>query len=358
MIDTERIIRSFTGLGAAFSEASLAPDPGKVVSISDYTVLKQSIEHAYHHNPWFVPAFVRFAFRAWAEALREDKVSKWIQNYLPGDGPMKPPSRVGIIMAGNIPMVGLHDLLCVLASGNHALIRLSQSDDQLIPAVLELLYQLNPEFKNQITVTSGPLKNFDAVIATGSNNTSRYFDYYFGKYPSIVRRNRNGVAVISGNEAESDLFKLADDIFVYFGLGCRNISKIYIPEDYKVEYLLPFFEEYAYLSDLHKYRNNYDYQKSLLLINIVFHLDNGFLLVKEDTSLMSPISVLHTETYSSPKTLNKHLSGIEGQIQCIVSALNGLDQAIPFGQSQYPELWDYADGIDSMAFLMNLRKNE
>lgn len=358
MIDTERIIRSFTDLGTTFSEASLAPDPGQDVTISDYSVLKQAIENACHHNPWFIPAFVRFSFRAWAEALTEDKVSKWIHNYLPGPGPMKPAARVGIVMAGNIPMVGLHDLLCVLASGNHALIRLSQSDDQLIPAVLEVLYQINPGFKEQITVISGPLKNFDAVIATGSNNTSRYFDYYFGKFPSIVRRNRNGVAVISGNETESDLTKLADDIFVYFGLGCRNVSKIYIPEDYKAEYLLPFFEEYAYLSDMHKYRNNYDYQKSILLINSIFHLDNGFLLVKEDTSLMSPISVLHTETYSSRELLNTQLSGIEGQIQCIVSALNGLDQAIPFGRSQYPELWDYADGIDSMAFLMNLRKKE
>lgn len=306
-------------------------------------------------NPWFIPSFVRFAFNAWAEALQEEKVRKWLHKYQAGVHKKENPASVGIVMAGNIPMVGLHDLLCVLASGHRAIIRLSESDNQLIPAILNIIYSLIPEIKNKVSIASGPLKNFDAIIATGSNNAARYFDYYFARYPTILRRNRNGVAVITGNETESDMVRLSDDIFVYFGLGCRNVSKLYLPDGFKVQEILPFFNDYAYLSDFHKYRNNYDYQKSILLINRIHHLDNGFLLVKEDTSLISPISVIHAETYNSTESLNRHLFDIREQIQCIVSAGKEIDSAIPPGQSQYPELWDYADGVDTMEFLMTLQ---
>jgi hypothetical protein len=171
-------------------------------------------------------------------------------------------------------------------------------------------------------------------------------------------KNRNGVAVITGNESEKEIRQLADDIFMYFGLGCRNVSKLYLPGGFKIEEILPYFNDYAFLADLHKYRNNYDYQKSLLLINRVPHLDNGFLLIKEDESLLSPISVVHTETYHSVKELNQHLAGMAERIQCIVSCSKDIDSAIPPGSSQFPELWDYADGVDTFAFLKNLQKNQ
>jgi hypothetical protein len=257
-------------------------------------------------------------------------------------------------MAGNIPMVGLHDLICVLASGNHALIRLSSSDGILIPAVLKVLCNINPEFENKFSFVEGPLKNFDAIIATGSNNSSRYFDYYFGKYPHIIRKNRNGVAVLTGHETENDFKKLADDIFMYFGMGCRNVSKLYVPEGYNTEDIFQYFNDYSFLADLHKYRNNYDYQKSILLINRVKHLDNGFLLLKEDKSIMSPISVIHTETYHSAESLNHELQSKKDQIQCTVSTSRDIDSSIPPGRSQFPELWDYADGVDTLRFLLNL----
>jgi hypothetical protein len=353
-MNSERLISWLSGLGDELRNTSAVHAAGEDNYPFPIPVLVGAIEKSYHHNPWFIPQFVRFAFDAWAQALTEEKVVKWLNTYNIEKKISKEPRHVGIVMAGNIPMVGLHDMVCVLASGNHAVIKLSQSDDQLVPALLEVLYALYPEIKNRITLLTGPLKSFDAVIATGSNNTSRYFEYYFGKYPNIIRRNRNSVAILTGHETGDDLERLADDIFLYFGLGCRNVSKIFIPSGYKIENLLPFFEKYSYFSNMHKYRNNYDYQKSMLLINRINHYDSGFLLLREDASLISPISVVHTETYTSLEALCQYLEAISVQIQCLVSQSDQIKNAVLPGQSQFPELWDYADGIDTMDFLMNL----
>jgi len=356
MIYPDQIIDIFSKLGSEFLKVSKIQN----IEVEQHTygsdLLAHCITESHYHNPWFIPSFVRFALDAWADALQEEKIGKWIRNYTPGMNETDRPAEVGIIMAGNIPMVGLHDLLCVLASGNHAIIKLSSADDQLIPAVLELLCRIHPDFSNRFRIIEGPMKNFDAIIATGSNNTSRYFNYYFDKYPHIIRKNRNSAAVITGNETGDELRKLADDILMYFGLGCRNVSKLYLPEGYNIEEMFPFFENYSFLSDMHKYRNNYEYQKSILLINGINHKDNGFLLAKHDPSLISPISVVHTESYTSPELLNGHLKQIWDQVQCIVSCSEEIDFAIKPGRSQWPELWDYSDGVDTMEFLMNFRK--
>jgi len=354
MIHPDQLIHRLSDLGNEFLKPSLQQDIKKEEKLSNSSILAETIENSCYNNPWFIPSFVRFAFSAWAEALQREKVEKWSRRYFPGKNEYGVPAKVGIIMAGNIPMVGLHDLICVLASGHHAFIRLSSADELLIPAVLKILCDINPQLKDQFSFAEGPLKNFDAIIATGNNNSSRYFDYYFSKYPHIIRKNRNGVAVITGHESERDLRKLADDIFMYFGLGCRNVSKLYLPEGFKTEDIFPFLSDYSFLSDLHKYRNNYDYQKSILLINRIQHLDNGFILIKADPSLMSPISVINTETYHSMDSLNQHLHSLRDQIQCIVSCSKEVKSAIPPGRSQFPELWDYADGTDTMDFLMNL----
>lgn len=357
MIHIDQLIQDFSSLGDDFRKVSGEAELKAEAEPSNCAVLTDSIENGFYHNPWFIPSFVRFALKAWAEALQQQKVERWLHHYLPGLEQKKEPASVGIIMAGNIPMVGLHDLLCVLASGNKALIKLSSSDNILVPAIIKALCQINPEYKEQISFVEGPLKNFDAIVATGSNNSSRYFDYYFGKYPHIIRKNRNGVAVITGEEKEDELKRLADDIFIYFGLGCRNVSKLYLPEGYRMEELFPWFSEYDFLADMHKYRNNYDYQKSILLINRVEHLDNGFLLVKNDASLLSAISVLHTESYQSIEQLNRHLQENKENIQCIVSSDQEVKSAIPLGRSQFPELWDYADGVDTLRFLIDSGKN-
>jgi hypothetical protein len=354
MMLNEQIIHDFSSLGSKFLEASRQELLLTEVEPSPGSLLKFEIENSCHYNPWFIPSFVRFALAAWAEALQKEKVAGWSSKYIQIDKGKKAPASVGIIMAGNIPMVGLHDLICVLASGHHALIRLSSSDDHLIPAVLNTLTGIDAGLKNRFTIVQGLLKNFDAIIATGNNNSSRYFDYYFGKYPHIIRKNRNSVAVISGHETDEEMKKLATDIFMYFGLGCRNISKLYLPAGLGIEEILPYFEDYAFLADHNKYRNNYDYHKSIFLINRIEHRDNGFLLAREETSLMSPISVIHTETYDSVDLLNKQLYQLSDQIQCIVSANKDIDAAIPPGRSQFPGLLDYADGIDTMQFLLKL----
>ena len=350
----EQIIHDFSSLGNEFLKASrhekMLPEAEPIKD----SLLTLEIENCSRYNPWFIPSFTRFAFSSWAEALQAEKVAQWIRKYIPEDRSDKNPASVGIIMAGNIPMVGLHDLLCILASGHHALIRLSSSDDHLIPAVLGTLTAIDAGLKSRFIMAEGPLKNFDAIIATGNNNSSRYFDYYFGRYPYIIRKNRNSVAVISGHETSEQMKKLATDIFMYFGLGCRNVSKLYLPEGLGIEEVLPYFDEYSFLADNHKYRNNYDYHKSILLINRIDHRDNGFLLTREEHSLMSPISVLHTESYHSIDLLNNHLYQIRDQIQCIVSCNEEVHGAIPPGSSQFPELWDYADRIDTMEFLTNL----
>jgi hypothetical protein len=346
------LVSNLSRLGEFFNTASL--NQGQADASIESEILARAMDNAYMHNPWFIPDFVRYSFSAWAEALQENKVRQWITNYTHYTGNSKKPLTVGLIMAGNIPMVGLHDLLCVYASGHNALIRLSASDNILVPAVLEVLGAMDPEIKDRFRIVDGPLKNFDAVIATGSNNASRYFDYYFGKYPSIIRKNRNGIAVLTGNESDAELTALADDIFMYYGLGCRSVSKVYIPEGYQVEKLFPYFSKYEFLSDLHKYRNNYDYQKSILLINMVHHLDNGFLLVKPDASLITPVAVLNTEVYGSVGSLKTGLDFLKDQVQCTVSGIRELDYAVPFGKSQFPEAWDYADGVDTMDFLLNL----
>lgn len=354
MNNINRLVANLSVLGAEFHRAASGFTTGNDPDHAAPSVLRNVMEVASLHNPWFIPAFVRFAYSAWAEALQEEKISHWLRNYNLPEVPIKQSRNVGLIMAGNIPMVGLHDLLCIYLSGHNATIRLSSQDKILIPAVIEVLSIIDPDVIRRFHIVDGPLKNFDAIIATGSNNASRYFEYYFGKYPGIIRKNRNGIAVITGNETDEELKALADDIFMYFGLGCRNVSKLYLPEGYMVEKIFPFFSGYSYFSDLHKYRNNYDYQMSILLINRVHHFDNGFLLVKKDPSLISPVSVLHTETYQSIVTLKAEIDLIKDQVQCIITGNNDFNDAVPFGKSQSPELWNYADGVDTLEFLLKL----
>lgn len=353
-MSTEQIIDDFCALGDVFRKASLSKELPPGSGSLPGSLLRFEIENCQDYNPWFIPSFTRFACAAWAEALQEPKISQWVKKYILKIEEDKAAASVGIIMAGNIPMVGLHDLLCVLASGHHALIRISSSDDHLIPAVLGTLTSIDTGLKNRFTLVRGPLKNFDAIIATGNNNSSRYFEYYFARYPHIIRKNRNSIGVISGQETKEEMKKLATDIFMYFGLGCRNISKLYLPDGLGIEEIMPFFEDYAFLADHNKYRNNYDYHKSIFLINRIDHRDNGFLLAREESSLMSPISVLHTGTYQSIDLLNKHFLLLRDQIQCIVTCHKDVTYAIRPGSSQLPELWDYADGIDTMEFLLNL----
>jgi hypothetical protein len=338
LLDKNYIIKVFSTLGQRLS----APDE----------TLSAVINNEHYHNAWFTQTSVMQAVKAAGDMLNEADLHTWLDKY-----PNRPvtPKRVGLILAGNIPMVGFHDIICVLATGNIALIKLSSQDSRLIRHVLQMLIEIEPALAEQIVFTER-LVDFDAVIATGSNNTSRYFDYYFGKVPNIIRKNRNSVAMISGYETSEELTRLGHDIFDYYGLGCRNVSSMLVPRDYD---FIPFFEaieEYNPVGDHHKFHNNYDYNKAIYLVNRDKHLDNGFLLIKEDERLASPLAVTFYQYYDTLDSAVEILNNRSEEIQCVVSQmqLDIKNQVVPFGQSQYPQLWDYADGIDTMQFLSNL----
>jgi hypothetical protein len=349
-------IDAFSRMGELMAEVTgrNSPDLEDENIAMAFNDLRTKITECPNHNPWFTEDNVNFSITAWSEALARDKTEKWFLHY--GQKIIKPREslNIGVVMAGNIPMVGFHDLLCVLASGNKIQAKLSSQDNVLIPAVVRLLEAIEPGFRQLIEIQEGPLKNFDAIIATGSNNTSRYFEYYFGKHPHIIRKNRNSVAILTGDETREDLEALSNDIFLYFGLGCRNISKIYIPDGYSFTDFFEAIRPFAHVGNQNKYRNNYDYQKSILLVNRIPFEDNGFLILKKDKSFISPVSVLNYEIYKDLGELDRILSEAKDSIQCVVSNSPAVNGSIRPGQSQRPTLWDYADNIDTMEFLFNL----
>jgi hypothetical protein len=319
---------------------------GEYIS-SDNDAWKAAKEKAFQQNTWFIPEFIDLAANAIANTfLPEKELTAWAKKYnIPQEN--NAPKNVGVVMAGNIPLVGFHDFLCAFISGHRQTIKLSSKDEVLIRHLAEHLYSIDASVKDLVAF-SELLKGCDAYIATGSNNSARYFDYYFSKYAHIIRRNRTSVAILTGNESTAELEKLADDVYQYFGLGCRNVTKIYVPEQYDFLPLLETFRKYNYLADHNKFRNNYDYQMALLILNKKFYMTNGSIILQEDTAIFSPISQLNYEYYSVPGEVIDKLKQ-QQDVQCIVGR-----QQIPFGQAQLPCLTDYADGVDTLQFLLSL----
>ena len=302
-------------------------------------------------NPWFTEENVRESIHSIAKLLKKETLNKWLSDY---SICVKSAKKIGVVLAGNIPLVGFHDFLSVLVTGNIFIGKLSSKDNKILPFLKTVLSEMNKEFDELIFFPEDKLENIDAVIATGSDNSARYFNYYFGKYPNIIRKNRNGIAILNGKESDNDLENLGKDIFQYFGLGCRNVSKLLVPERYDFNTFFISIEKYNYLYNHYKYANNVDYNRSIYLMNKTPHLDNGFLLLKEDASITSPLGVLYYSFYSSDKDLEKYIAENSDKIQCIVSNISSIDNIIAYGKSQYPELWDYADGIDTIEFLVKL----
>ena len=300
---------------------------------------------ASEENGWFIPAFIDNACREIAENyLQKNILDNWFAHYKLDDNIV--PKTVGIVMAGNIPLVGFHDFLCVFISGHKQLIKLSTKDKPLLTHIVEMLYKKNPATLESFSI-SELLKNCDAYIATGSNNSARYFRQYFSKYPNIIRKNKTSAAILTGNENTEDLEKLSDDIHLYFGLGCRNVTKLYVPEQYDFIPLLRSFDSYLYFADHHKYKNNYDYQLSILLLNNKYYMTNGSTLLTENNEMFSPITHVHYETYKSYDDILNSLQQHE-DLQCVVSKKTG------FGIAQEPGIFSYADGIDTMQFLLSI----
>ena len=321
-----------------------------------FDVLNQLIDRAQEQNPWFTKQNILFALASWADALQEENIDKWLSMYDLKDDVQ--PKTVGVIMAGNIPLVGFHDFISVLMSGHKIKAKLSSNDKLLLPLLAKYLTYTNADFGHYFEFVTGTLQDIDAVIATGSNNTARYFDYYFGKYPHIIRHNRNSVAVLTGDETPEQLSGLADDVMLYFGLGCRNVSKIFVPEGYDFNRIFEALLKYKDLINYDKYRNNYDYNKAVYLMSVDADvrnslLDNGLVLLKKDIHYASPIGVIFYEFYKNISDVKNILQQDANQIQAVVSHEN-ITGVIPFGTTQTPQLWDYADGVDTMRFLVDL----
>jgi hypothetical protein len=304
-------------------------------------------QQAHLQNSWFTPEFIEVATNNIAHGfLQKNALLAWVQQYkVPEENPH--PKNVGIIMAGNIPLVGFHDFVCVFITGNRQTIKPSSKDEVLIKHLVQQLY-IWDEATRELIVFADMLKNCDAYIATGSNNSSRYFEYYFSKYPHIIRRNRTSVAILTGTETTKELEQLADDVYQYFGLGCRNVTKLYVPEQYDFVPLLDAFKKYDYLIENHKYKNNYDYILAVLILNKQYYMTNQTILLHENKALFSPIGQLNFEYYKDVAEVAASLKE-NNEVQCIVG--KGF---VPFGKAQQPSLTDYADGVDTMKFLLGL----
>lgn len=349
----EKRIKAFVQLGLFLNQFSASKKSPSLndVNVQFYSDFEELILRQKAFNGWFTKGSVITAVTEIAASLTEKNLLKWSKNYKVNDTSEK---NIGVIMAGNIPLVGFHDFLCVLITGNKVQAKLSSSDSTLIKKIGEILVFIEPIFLDRITFNER-LENFDAIIATGSNNTARYFEQYFGKYPHIIRKNRNSVAIINKDDGIDEIKILGKDIFQYFGLGCRNVSKLYIPEGYRIDTIFEgLFADYQDITQNNKYANNYDYNKAVYLMGNNKLLDNGFLLMKEDVSLNSPVGVLNYEYYNSNTELEKKLEELQNEIQCIVSSKNTNLKTVEFGQAQCPTLNDYADGVDTIKFLLEL----
>ena len=316
---------------------------------AEYSNLFEIIEKSYHKNKWFTEENILNAIKIWGKSLTKKNLSKWLKNYNITNTKIK---RIGLILAGNIPLVGFHDIVCVLLTGNKAIIKCSSKDDLLIPYLCKKLVEFDLIFKNKF-VFKDRIENFEALIATGNNISTKYFDFYFSKYPKIIRKHRNGVAILTGNESSNLLNELAKDIFLYFGLGCRSVSKIYIPINYSFDKLIDAIKKYSKLKYFEKYNNNYNYNKAVYLMNNKKFKDLNFFILVEDFNIFSPVGTLHYEYYDDINSLKMKLNIEKDKIQCVTSDSKIIGN-LKLGRAQSPNLWDYSDNIDTLSFLMNL----
>ena len=354
MILVDKRIQALTRFGEAISLVLEGYN-----SNSD-TELNRVVNKARSENPWFNEQNILMSLRNWVEALAEENVNIWTEKYIDELKNSQKELNIAVVNAGNIPFVGLHDLLSVILSGNRYLGKNATGDSFLLPYITSILCLVEPSYKENIRFVSR-LESMDAVIATGNNNSARYFEYYFGKYPHIIRKNRNGVGVLLGNESNEKLRELGNDIFDYFGLGCRNISKLYVPRGYNFNKFFEAIEEFKGMLQHNKYMNNFDYNNSVLLLKQIPFLQNGFLIIRKENQIASPVAVLHYEEYDDISGLKKNLLNVIEQLQCIVFDGNYLSDnylleniRANFGKTQKPALWDYADRVDTVEFLLGL----
>jgi len=347
-VNREKLINGLDQLGklmCALGSNKVWTDFSLGLTKEEYESLQELILRQKQFNGWFTEGNVRLALSALGQQLKKEDLEAWVSNYsLSSD-----PKRVGIIMAGNLPLVGFHDLLCVLLSGHKAVCKLSSDDRTLLPAMMKQLENWLPELAEFVHFSVGPIGAIDAVIATGSDNSTRYFEQYFGKYPHIFRSSRTSVAILTGDETKEELEALGSDVFQYFGLGCRNVAHLLIHKEFNLNRFFEAIVGYGDLIHHHKYANNYDYNRTIFLLNKVPMLDNNFVLLRENDELFSPLAVVHYQYFSTQDEIEDFLAKHRNEIQAIVGK-----GYVPFGKAQCPTLSDYADDVDTMAFLSSI----
>ena len=343
----ERLI-AFSELGTLFKE-NVDKKENKKFPEWD-TVLEKTLIESHSYNSWFTIDNLKLSLKNWSNSLQENIISDWLSKYNIED---KSSKKIAIIMAGNIPAVGFHDLLCSLLLNFDCIVKLSSEDKLLIPFIVKFLESRNEKLKNKVTFESDKLKDFDGVIATGNNNSHRYFDYYFSKYPNLLRKTRHSIAVLDGKESDKDLSDLSNDIFNYFGLGCRSVSKVFIPYGYDLDLLFNAFFRHKEVVNHNKYVNNFDYNKAVYLMSKEKFIENGFIILKEESKLGSPIGCLFYEFYNDKKEITKLINNNSNSIQCVVSNIS-FNTNIKFGQTQCPNIDDYADNNDTIKFLLKI----
>lgn len=350
-MDLQQRINAFVKLGEflnQFKQTDIIKNDSVDKNDLFFEGFKHQIKLAEEHNGWFTKKNIFFSLESWSNSLTNKNITHWLSKYNFNNTKQK---TVAIIMAGNIPLVGFHDFLSVLITGHNVLVKQSSNDKHLLPFLAKYLEVVEPNFKGKIEFTEEKLNNFDTVIATGSDNTARYFEYYFKNKPSIIRKNRNSVAILTGNETQTQLEALSNDIFRYYGLGCRNVSKLLVPNDYNFDAFFKAIYKWHPIINEAKYANNYDYNKAVYLMSEFNMLENGFLMLKEDPSYSSPIATVFYEYYDSKAHLQEKLKTDKDRIQCVVA--NGFTKnEIAFGKTQNPQLWDYADNTDTVEFLL------
>ena len=349
----KNIIKELVSLGEFLSQFS-TEKPSRCPTIINNNIFFDGfidqLKLASKFNGWFTKENICFALKQWSELLKEKSLLKWLSNY---PNTNNQPKTIALIMAGNIPLVGFHDFLACIVAGHNLVIKQSSNDRHLLPFIVSYLTHEESLIKSKIKFVDNKIERFDAVIATGSNNTARYFNSYFKNKPSIIRNNRNSIAILNGNESENDLKNLSNDIFRYYGLGCRSVSKIYVPKNYDFNILFKAVYDWHPVINVRKYLNNYDYNKAVYIMSEFDIIENGFLMLKEDRRLSSPIATLFYEYYDDVSELKCKLKSISSEIQCIVA--NGFSsKEIKFGSTQSPALEDYADGIDTVDFLLKI----
>jgi hypothetical protein len=344
----ERIIKAFSALGKVMLSIGKSEEwKGYTLGVTEdeYQTLQLNVKRQFQWNGWFTEEAVCHVFNVWGEELVEENLNRFTSEY----AFQVTPKNVGVIMAGNLPLVGFHDFLCVLLSGNSIVIKLSSDDKTLFPMLIQLLVKFEPQLQDRISIPTGKLGDVDAIIATGSGNSMRYFESYFGHLPHIFRKNRTSVAVLNGNETTEQLEALGNDIFTHYGLGCRNVSKILIPKKFELNRFFESIIKFGPIINHHKYANNYDYNRAIYLMNLEEILDNGFLLLKESDELFSPLAMLYYQCYENIDEVAAFLTKYKDDIQVIVG--QGYEE---FGKAQCPMLTDYADGVDTMSWLTKL----